>query len=123
MPSLSKVIPLRASIGRESAPCGFGLIVTEEDIVSFGSFSSTSGRTDAMSVVGSRVSLNWPFLLWKRRIMMSLCSKERRWTRLCELSSSSDSELLVCLHRMDKEGELDIGRVGRRLVQGDVRYW
>lgn len=36
---------------------------TEEAMVSLGSFSSTSGSMEEMSVVGSKVSLNWPFLL------------------------------------------------------------
>ena len=50
IPSLWKVTPFSDSMGRESAPCGFGLIVIDEVFTSFGSFSSTCGNIEAISV-------------------------------------------------------------------------
>lgn len=44
-------------------------MVTEDAMTSLGNFSRIWGRMEAISVVASRVSLNWPFRLWKRIIM------------------------------------------------------
>ncbi|KAI7165079.1 Nuclear protein localization protein [Hortaea werneckii] len=69
-PSLPNVTPFSASIGRESAPCGFGLMVMEDGTTSLGSFSWTSGRMVEMSVVDSTFRRNWPSRLWNRNIMI-----------------------------------------------------
>jgi hypothetical protein len=45
-------------------------MVMEDGTVLSGSFSSTVGRMEEMSVVGSTVRRNWPLRLWNLRIML-----------------------------------------------------
>lgn len=84
-PILANVTPFICSIARDSAPCGWGEMCIDEGITFFGNFSTTCGRIEDMSWLGSRLRRNWPSLDWKRRMIVMIAryqfaSAVRGWT-------------------------------------------